>query len=98
MLSDSEQRRLRGLEHGLEQDAPRVAARLRSFGRAWLLFRSALAVLAGIAGVAFLCSGAGWGCALFGAATVAVSYREITYRVRQLWPSLEQSQRNSHSR
>lgn len=98
MLSDFEQRRLRGLEHDLERDAPRIAARLRSFGRAWLLFRSALAVLAGMAGIVFVCSGAGWGCALFGVATVTVSCWEITCRVRQLWPGLEQTRRDSHSR
>ncbi|MBO0850411.1 MAG: DUF3040 domain-containing protein [Pseudonocardia sp.] len=98
MLSDSEQRRLRGLEHELEQEAPRVAARLRSFGRAWLLFRSALAVLAGTAGMAFLCSGAGWGCALYGVAIVVVSGWEIKRRLHQLRRSSEQSERTSHWR
>lgn len=98
MLSDSELRRLRGLEHELGREAPRVAARLRSFGRAWLLFRSALAVLAGFTGMAFVCSGAGWGCALFGVTTVVVSCWEIKRRLHQLRRSPEQTEPTSHSR
>lgn len=97
MLSDFEQRQLRGLEHELQRDVPRMAARLRSFGRAWLLFRSALAALAGTAGMAIVCSGAGWGCALFGVAVVVVSGWEIKRRLHQLCPSRDQTQRNSHS-
>jgi hypothetical protein len=98
MLSDSELRRLRQLERELERDTPRLASRLRTFWRTWLLLRLAAAALGALAGLVFLCSGAGWGCALFGVAGIAVSSWEFSRRRHQLWPTAVARSGTSHSR
>lgn len=85
MLSDHELRQLRRLELEFERNAPRLAARLRSFGRGWLVLRLTAAGLGALFGVALLFSGAGFGGVLLGLAVIAVTGWRFHRRLHQLF-------------